>query len=233
MLDTTKLIATLKSDGIYTNRKVLNHIISRRVETFPLLANIATGREYWYDSPHSDWAPTCAIHLLAKMGHYRAQLAIITAIITFYDETGDWLTEDMPYVLAHMGIGAIRTLTGLMRYKDTDMFVRVGAATALVMIARKNQKEKPGIIASIKDAAQNETDDDVRTFLVDSLLDLRDPSLYEYLKNSLETGFIKDELFRLNDLDEVYAGNLPTTRNKPRDPLYIFDDKNNPYKRKV
>ena len=225
------MVATLESDGIDTRLKVLNHIISRKEETFPLLANIATGRQYWEDPPHSAWAPICAIHLLAKMGHYRAQLAIITAILEFHEYTEDWLTEDAPYVLAHMGTGAIRTLTGLMRYKDTDMFVRGEAATSLVMIARKNPNEKPGIIASIKDAAQNEADIDVRTILVDPLLDLREPSLREYLENSLKTGFIKDVSFHLEDIDRVYAGKMPTSRNKPRDPLYIFENTNNPYKR--
>ena len=231
LLDAARMVATLESDGIDTRLKVLNHIISRKEETFPLLANIATGRQYWEDPPHSAWAPICAIHLLAKMEHYRAQLAIITAILEFYEYTDDWLTEDAPYVLAHMGTGAIRTLTGLMRYKDTDKFVRGEATRSLVMIAKKNQNEKPGIIASIKDAAQNETDIYVRSLLVDSLLDLREPSLREYLENSLKTGFIRDDFFSLENVDRVYAGKMQRLRNKPRDPLYIFENKNNPYKR--
>lgn len=204
------------------------------------MAQFATCDEYWEDGADDNnnpedykSVPIAAIHLLAKMKHYRAQLAINTAILGHHEETGDWLTEDMPHVLAYMGVGAIRTLTALMQYRDTDRFVRIGAATALITIAGNNPEEKPGIVASIKDAALHEDDINTRTLLVDTLVDLKDPDLLAYLKNSLETNFITNDYFHLEDIDGTYADLLHTRCIDNVDPLYIFEYRDdNPYKQK-
>ena len=231
MLVMASMISILESDGIYTDEKTVRGILEMGEESFHLLAQLATDDEYWNDLDDDSLVPICAIHILAKMKHYRAQLVINTAIIKHYEETGDWLTEDMPYVLAHMGVGAIPTLTALMRYDGADIFVRGGTAGALIMIAMDNPEVKSGIVASIKDAAQNEADIVTRTVLVNVLLDLKDPDLYGYLKDSLETGFILDDYFDLDYLDGAYAGTFNPSRGVPMDPLYIFSySDENPYK---
>ena len=159
---------------------------------------------------------------LAKMKHYGAQLAINTAILEHYKEDDDWLSDDMPYVLAHMGVGAIQTLTALVRYGDTDRSVRFGAAIALMMIAIENPEEKPGIVTSIKDVAEHEDDIETRTVLAVTLLDLKDPDLYEYTKNLLETGFISKDHVSLKELDHIYEELLNAPYCDARDPLYTF-----------
>ena len=231
MLDVAGMISTLELDGIHTDEKTVCGILDMGEESFHLLARLATDDECWNDLD-GDWlVPICAIHLLAKMKHYRAHLAINTAIMGHYEETGDWLTEDMPYVLAHMGVGAIPAMAALMRYDGADMFVRGSAAEALIMIAMDNLEAKPGIVASIKDAARNEADIETRTVLVNVLLDLKDPDLYGYLKDSLERGFILDDHFDLDYLDGAYAGVYNLSSRDPRDPLYIFSyHDENPYK---
>ena len=231
LLDVAGMISTLESDGIHTDEKTVCGILDMGEESFHILARLATDDEYWNDLDGGRLVPICAIHLLAKMKHYGAHLAINTAIMGHYEETDDWLTEDMPYVLAHMGVGAIPTLTALMRYDGADMFVRGGAANALIMIAVDNPEVKPGIVASIKDAARNEADIEMRTVLVNVLLDLKDPDLYGYLKDSLERGFILDDYFDLDYLDGAYAGVYNPSCGDPIDPLYIFSYYDeNPYK---
>ena len=231
VLDAADMISVLEWDGIYTDEETVCGILEMGEESFHLLAQIATDDEYWDDLDDYWQVPICAIHLLAKMKHYRAYLAINTAIMGHYEETGDWLTEDMPYVLAHMGVDAIPTIAALMRYDGADTFVRGSAAEALIMIAMDNPDAKPGIVASIKDTAQNEADITTRTVLVNVLLDLKDPDLYGYLKDSLEKGFIHDDYFDLDYLDDAYAGVYNLPRRDPRDPLYIFSyHDENPYK---
>lgn len=222
LLDMADMIAELESSGLDTKKKIISGILDRKDESFPFLARLATSQECWYDDSIDRWSPICAIHLLAKMGHYQAQLAVNSAVLEFYDDTGDWLTGDLPYVLAHMGPDAIPTLTGLMRYGDTDMFVRGMAAHALVIIIREHPETKPETVVSIMDAARKDSDIEVRTILVDSLVDLADPDLYEYLRAALRTGFVTDEVFRMYDVDRVNATQR-SSRGDPRDPLYIFE----------
>ena len=221
-LKTAEMIAELESSGLDTRKDIVNGILDRKDESFPFLAKLATSWEYWHSDSVDEWSPICAIHLLAKMKHYRAQLAINSAILEYYDDTDDWLTQDMPYVVAHMGVGAIPTLTALMRHGDTDMFVRGMAAHALIMIIKKYPETKSKIVASIMSAAQKESDIETRTMLVDSLVDLLDPDLYGYLFDSAKTGFIEPIAFTHHDLGKIYASKR-SSRGVAKDPLYIFE----------
>ena len=117
---------------------------------------------------------------------------------------------------------------GCWRHTDTDCPFAVPRYRYVCAVLHgagiKHPETKSKIVASIKDVAQKEPNIDIRTTLVDTLVDLRDPDLYEYLKNSLKTGFITEDFFRLGDLDDIYAGRLPTC-GAPKDPIYIFKPK--------
>ena len=221
-LETSEMIAEMESSGVDTRREIVEGILDRQDESFPLLARFVTLREHWYDGAADAWSPVCALHLLAKMKHYRAQLAINSTVMAYYEVIGDWLTEDMPYVLAHMGAGAVPTLIALMQHGDADMFVRGMTAEALVMITRAHPETKPRIVASIMDAARKESDIEVRTLLVYAMVDLADPDLQDYFRDSLEDGFITNKVFDMDDVDMVNE-TRHTSRGDARDPLYIFE----------
>ena len=75
LLDVADMISALELDGIDTDEKTVCGILDMGEESFHLLARLATDDEYWNDLD-GDWpVPICAIHLLAKMKHYRAHLA--------------------------------------------------------------------------------------------------------------------------------------------------------------
>ena len=154
------------------------------------------------------------------MKHYRAQLAVNSAILE-YKYTGDWLTEDARKPLAYMGVGAVPALIAFMRYRDTNMYVRNAVARALIIITKMHPETKSRIVASIMDAVQAESDIDTRAILVDSLVDLEDPSLYDYLRNSVKTGFITSDSFSLHYIECGY-GTSYSPRPDLETPLYIF-----------
>ena len=205
-----------------TRKDIVNGILDRKGESFPLLALYATSPECWYDDSIDGWYTVCAIHLLAKMKHYRAQLAINSALLESYDDVGDWLTVDLPYVLAYMGVGAIPTLTALMQYDDADMFVRIAAAQALVMIIRKHPKAKSGVVASIMDTVQKDPDIAVRSFLVSALVDLLDPDLYGYFRDLMRTDLVADDILTMDGIDRRYETRRPAY-DAARDPMYLFE----------
>lgn len=101
----------------------------------------------------------------------------------------------------------------------------------MIVIARDNPETKPSIVASIKDAAQNETDIETRTVLVDALLDLTDPDLYVCLKISLDAGFITKNFFDADFLNYTYTDMFYPAYGDERDPLYIFSyHEDHPYR---
>ena len=220
-LNVKEMVHALELHGINTRKDIVEGILDRAVESLTLLARLAAERKDWSSDGDYTRSSECAIHLLAKMKHYRAQLAVRAAIIKYDAECDLWLTDEAPYVLASMGPGAISVLIELMQYGGTDMFVRRSTAEALVMIIMAHPETKSQIVSSIMGAAQKESDIDMRTHLVDTLLDLRDPKLYAYLKNSLKTGFIKSNVFTLYDIDREYARQDPLHKQLI-DPLYIF-----------
>ena len=217
------MIKELESSRVYTDERIINGILNRRDESLPYLARLTSSREHWL-SQHLVQVPLCAIHLLAMMEDYTARIAINTALIEYHYYTEYWITEDAPGVLAYIGTSAIPTLIPLLNYEDADLFVRNSATRALVIIAKHNPQTKSKIVSEIKDVVQNEIDIDVRTMLVDNLLDLRDPHLFQYLENLLKTGFITTEFSDLDCLLGVYAGTL-SSHLDIIDPLCIFSYK--------
>lgn len=74
----------------------------------------------------------------------------------------------------------------------------------------------------IHNGCRAESDIDVRAILVDTLVDLLDLDLYDYLHDSLKTDFIEQTVFNLHDLDQMYADQDPS-RGDGKDPMYIFE----------
>ena len=222
MLNLDDMIRTLESSGVHTDENVVNGILDNPKESYLRLAHIATSPEYWDNTRCNVWTPICAIHLLAKMQAYRPHLAINAAIMAYHEGAGDWFLENLPPILAYIGIGGVQTFTNFMQHVDANEYVRDVMVQVLVILSADNPGLKPDIIASIQDTVENEPDIDTRTLLINHLLDLKDPDLYEYLSDSLETGFITDDFFNKEELDAVYAGKEPVLLNSIKDPLHIF-----------
>ena len=190
LLETEEMIRILGLAGAATSERVVNGLLEKGEEAFPHLARIATFEEYWYGEEYSGSAPLGAIHILAMVNHYPARLAIISAMIDNSDDEGDWLTEDMPYVLAHTGADAMWMLDGVARNRDLDEVVRETAMRAMVMIARSHPEMKRDTIATIRDAAGGEEDEMTRSGFMECLIDFEDPEQDEYVKDAIRTGFV-------------------------------------------
>ncbi len=221
-MELKEALEKFKSHGINTDENIIRYILDNKEELFVPLAKIATSLEQWRDLDDSTYIPICAIHLLSTMGHYRAHLATISATIEYFECAGDWLTEYAVSVLAHMGVDAIWMLSAIVQNNNMDQFIRDTAARALVMIAIEHKEVKSDVITTIQKAIQNETNSMIRAVIVSSLLDLKDPDLYEYLKNLLKTGFISNTFFDINDLDRIYANKDRHIGPPRRNPLDVF-----------
>ncbi len=217
----------LKFHGTETHKWILDIIINDD-RSFERLARILTYQRY-QDNTHgtyAPWIPIYALHILAKIGTKRAQIAIISALIHYPDMLYDsWISEKIPNALAYMGPKSVDSLCHVVSLSSASIYSRYCAASTLVIIALEHPQEKQKVIKTIRDSVQREPDIDDRTFLMDSLVDLRDPDVSEYLKRSLESGFVTNEFFEYGDLLETYTdeSGIPA-KYAPTDPLDIFDD---------
>lgn len=210
-------IRELSKSGFATDAETLKKIAEMGDAAFPDLARLATA------GPDGD-GPKAAVHLLALLGHYRAQLAINSFLLGVYQDEGDWINEDLPGVLAYMGPGAVDALSCLVRHKGARMWARHSAGRALVSIALDHPEYRSGVIEAIKGAVADEKDLEVRTWLADCLVDLIDPDLYEYYENLLLTGAITSDVIDTRCLDQMYAGEMDPQAIGPSDPMKLFDD---------
>ena len=208
-------IRELAESGFGADAQTVNRITEMGDAAFSELARLATA------GPDGE-ANRCAVHLLAVLGHYRAQLAINSFLLEVYEDEDEWITEHLPGVLAYMGPGAVAALSGLVRHPKADMWARNAAGRALVSICLDHPEHKPGVIEAIKGAVADEKDLEVRTWLADCLVDLIDPDLYEYYENLLLTGAITSDVIDTRCLDQMYAGEMDPQALEPVDPTELF-----------
>ena len=216
------MVSILRSDGVFTEKKIIYGIVDAGEEALQHLAELATDDENWDKLYDDTMAPLCAVHLLAMIKGYRVCLVINTAIINHHETADEWIVDTLPSILANTGVDSIPAIVGLLNYTSTDGLVRGSAEEALLMIAMKNPNLKPEIIETIKDTIQNEADIDMRAGLVYHLARLKKSSLYDYIKNLLESGYVQNKHFDLEYLDGMYAGKHDAHISKIGDPLRIF-----------
>ena len=210
--------------GPDTHQETVNTIIARGEEAVRYLARIALDEEYWnVEGEHSIWAPICAIHLLAVLGGKQSIQAIDMAILRYDDETEDWLTEDMPSVLAALGSEAFEMLAGLTEDGKLYEFVRVGAARALLMISKSDEKIRTRTVDLLKEVIAKETHKFARTMLLDQLIEFKDKDSLEFVKSFFEKRMVDEMHLPYSEVLAVYSGKYDHLQHDVgRDPLDIF-----------
>ena len=64
---------------------------------------------------------------ISVIGGPEAINSFINSVREYYDDTADWITEDMAAILANFGIEAFENIRNMLLDKDeVDMFVRAG-----------------------------------------------------------------------------------------------------------
>ena len=225
-MDLEEAIDHLKLHGTITQEWILE-IIVKDDRSFEMLAEMLTYQKY-HDNTNETYAPLVpvyALYMLAKIGTKRAQTAINSALVQYPDMMSDSsIGEQIHNVLAYMGPKTVDSLCHVVSLSSASIFSRYCAASALVIIALEHPQEKQKIIKTIRDAIQIEQDIGDRTFLMDSLVDLRDPDVSEYITDSLERGFVTNEFFDQGDLIKTYEdkSDMVAAKCVSMDPYEIF-----------
>ena len=219
------LVQRLAVRGPETDMETVRSIIARKDEALPQLVRVATEEKYWDTESglFSVWAPICAMHVLSKIGGNEAASAVYSAMRIHYDDTGDWITEDMPYVLAAFGPGGFDTLASRVGDVQLDEYVRDGAARALVIISRVHPETKSRSVEVLKKAIMDESDESARSILADTLAEFKDSDTLPFLEDLFKKELIDTAYIDYETVLDIYAGKFDHLQHfVPRDTLGIF-----------
>jgi hypothetical protein len=173
------------------------------------------------------------MHVLSKIGGKEAASAVYSAMRIHYDDTGDWITEDMPYVLAAFGPGGFDTLASMVADTSLDEYVRDGAARALVIISQEHPEIKSRSVEVLKKAITDEGDESARSILADTLAEFKDVDALPFIEDLFKKEMIDTAHVDYDTVLDIYAGKFDhLQRFVPRDPLDIFIPRQDNFYRK-
>lgn len=218
--------------GSNTELDIIEQLLSRKAEALPYIIEIAQNDKYWFskDGEYASWTPVCALHLLSVIGGTEAINAFIKSIKKYYDDTADWITEDMSAVLANFGIESFDEIKNMLLDKDeVDMFVRAGAARALFLISEKYPETREKSIKTIRDAISFENDDITRSCFMYELVYFKDPDSLPFIEFYFKNDMINDGWMILDDVYQYYYESDSNNRSSlgntvAKDSLDIFKD---------
>ena len=226
------LIERFARFGPNTDFNIIEQLLSRKDESLPYIIEIAQNDKYWFpdDGEYSSWTPVCALHLLSVIGGPEAINSFINSVREYYDDTADWITEDMAAILANFGIEAFENIKNMLLDKDeVDMFVRAGAARALFLISEKYPDTREKSIKALRDAISFENDGIARSCFMYELVYFKDHDSLPFIEFYFKNDMIDDGWMILDDVYQYYYesgsdSNSSLGNTTAKDSLDIFKD---------
>lgn len=121
--------------------------ICNRPDATPYLARILEEDIYReLGGPGDAWSPIHTLHLLGCIKTPEALHLLIGVLRNRGKELGDWLTEDIPSILANFGTSAVESLTELVLDERLYAFVRGAVASALAVIVHNHSECREQVI---------------------------------------------------------------------------------------
>ncbi len=217
--------------GPNTEFNIIEQLLSRKDESLPYITAIAQNDKYWFpdDGEYSSWTPVCALHLLSVISGPEAMNAFINSIKEYYDDTGDWITKDMPVILANFGIDVFENIKNMLLDKKVNGFVRADAARALFLISEKYPYAREKSVNALRDAISSENDEIARSCFMYELVHFKDHDSLPFIEFYFKNDMIDEGLMTYDDdVLEYYYGSgsdlYSLDNTVAKDSLDIFKD---------
>ncbi len=148
----------------------------------------------WADSDSSEvWAP---VHAWRCLGFLRAEEAIAPLIDLLGDDEGDWLMEEVPWVLGLIGESAIAPSALHLANRGASEWIRIALVSALEYTALLHSNLKDTCIeklaSQLADYAHNP--ESVNGFLVNSLVELKAVSKAPLMSRAFSAARVDDTI---------------------------------------
>jgi hypothetical protein len=129
----------------------------------------------------------------------------------------------MPSVLAALGPDSFDMLAGMIRDSRLDEWIRVGAARALLMISKNDERTRARAIDLLKVVISEENNKFTRTMLLDQLIEFKDKDSLQFVKSFFERKMVDKTHLPYSEVLAVYSGEYDYLQHDVgRDPLDIF-----------
>lgn len=222
-----------------TPLKTIQNILDKKEYALPHLINILETDKYWnynlsYTAKgkkrksqfYSPWIPICVIHILSIIGGNQALQSIVKTIKKHYNDTGDWLTEEISNILAQFGPDAFDTLIELIRDRHLDIWIREGTIRSLAMIANNNNPEiTTKSIPILKEIILEEQNKENRTILLNEFIEFKDKDSIPFVKSLFERKMVNESDVTFDEYIQVLNGEFDYLEHTEiRDPLGIFGE---------
>jgi hypothetical protein len=170
----------------------------------------------------------CVIHILSIIGGNQALQSIVKTIKKHYNDTGDWLTEEISNILAQFGPDAFDTLIELIQDRHLDIWIREGAIRSLAMIANNNNPEiTTKSIPILKEIILEEQNKENRTILLNEFIEFKDKDSILFVKSLFERKMVNESDVTFDEYIQILNGEFDyLEQTEIRDPLGIFGETN-------
>ena len=214
--------------------------ICNRSDSIPYLACILEEAIYReLGGPGDAWSPIHALHLLGCIKTPEALHLLIAVLRNRGEELGDWLTEDIPSILANFGTSAVEPLTELVLDESLYAFVRGAVASALGVIAHNHSECREPVIKLFRQIVRDanvrgaeEADYTFITLLIDDLAQFKDRETFKEIEQAFANERIKEFIINFEDVKRIYQTpdeDMPYHYHHEKDPMDHFSQKNIDY----
>ncbi len=218
----------IATKGPNINLDTAKILVSNKEKSLPLLINLLGKIEVWEPpyKKYSEWTPVAIIHLLSLIGGKDAFEAVKNAVVIYYDEMGDWITEDFPHVIATFGPEIFNQISKMIQDTTIDVWIRVGLARSLRMISTKFPDLREKSTKMLKEViSQEKMDRNTRTLLTIELVYFKDRELFSFIKQLFIDGLLDESVLTYDEACDVYEGkNDYLETDKIKNPLHIFKE---------
>jgi hypothetical protein len=222
------LINEIATKGPNINLDTAEILISNKEKSLPLLINLIGKIEVWEPpyKKYSAWTPVAIIHLLSLIGGKDAFEAVKNAVVIYYDEMGDWITEDFPSVIATFGPEIFNQISKTIADTTIDEWIRVGLARSLRMISTTFSDLREKSAKMLKEVvSQEKKNRNTRTLLTIELAYFKDRESFSFIKQLFIDGLLDKSVLTYDEFCDVYEGkNDYLESDKIKNPLHIFKE---------
>lgn len=226
-MPTEELVNVIVELGLYVNKTLALEIVKRKDALF-YLRKLIQDRDYWRsNSSEYGWAHLHTLHLLALIKTREAFELFLDILRYRGEDLDDWLTEEVPGLLAAFGEDIIESLMEFTDDETLDSLVRGMAVYGIAVLGRKYPDHENDVKKHIIKLLNNTDDSKFATHIVRPLAMFHDPSVLPEISKAYDEDKIDLFIGNKEDMENIINGKDDDEfRKHTKDPLEQFSKTN-------
>jgi len=200
------LVERLVNSGLRVDRRLIEEILKQDcIDEF--LREILKDDQYWTaGGPGDQWTPYHVLYILGLKADEKSLEALKYAMKNRLEETGDFVTEELPAILYPSACKIPEKVWELALDKTYDVYVRIAAIRAICAAGVLNEELKRDIADECKKLLTEETNDTLIGLTLPAMAELKDEELWDKVKETYEKIEFAQEVVSREGLEELHGG---------------------------